>query len=207
MALLYLVRHGVAEEAVGRAVGRSNLPLAPAGALAIARLAARWQGPPPDRLETSDLARAVASAAILERRWGLRAVLDPRLREMDFGRWDGWSWEEIHRRDPGELAAWGECWWEARTPEGEGFQDLTRRVVEWFEERFAHGPPPVTAAVVHAGSLRALLMALGGVSRQAAWDLRLDYARVTGFEVGSARRVETLFVNRKGWCAPEDSNL
>lgn len=131
---LYLVRHGTAEGAEGRAIGHTDLPLSETGRRAVERLAATWQGPPPDGLLSSPLARAAATASVLATAWGIPpAPPEPRLAEMSFGAWDGRLWDDIHATDGARLAAWADRWWQAPTPHGEGFADLARRVGEWWD--------------------------------------------------------------------------
>ena len=217
---LYLVRHGAAEGAEGRAVGESDLPLSADGRRAVARLAATWQGPPPDRLLTSPLARAAATADLLGAAWGIEpAPPEPRLAEMSFGAWDGRSWDEIHATDGVRFAAWADRWWQARTPDGESFADLERRVGEWWDEwrveplntasegeaAATHRPPGAprsTVAVTHGGPIRALLAAGLGVPREELWGLAVGVGRVTAIEIGTGEPPRVVFVDRPEFAAP-----
>ena len=204
---LHLVRHGAAEGAEGRAVGRVDLPLSAAGRAAVERLAASWQGPPPGRLVSSPLARADETAALLAAAWGLAPPQrEPRLAEMSFGDWDGRAWDEIHAADGTRLAAWGERWWQAATPGGESFADLVRRVTAWWDELWdepwgelpagEEGEAAVTVAVTHAGPLRALLGSRLGVPRDELWSLALGTARVTTVEAAPGAAARLLALDR-----------
>jgi alpha-ribazole phosphatase len=189
---LYLVRHGKVEGADGRAVGHLDLPLSALGARTIEALASTWHGPAPDRLFTSDLRRAVESAQILATRFEVAPIADPRLRELSFGDWEGFSWDEIHRQFGRSLAAWGERWWELAPPGGETFDDLSRRVLAWLHEQ---EKDEVVVAVVHGGSLRALLAALLNLPRDEIFSLQLDHAHVTALLIERECSV-ALFVNQ-----------
>lgn len=210
---LHLVRHGVAAGAEGRCVGRTDLPLAAAGRPALGRLAAAWRpgGPPatparPPRLASSDLRRARESAAVLAAAWGLTepVAADPRLREMDFGAWDGRTWAELERDDGPAFGAWMAEWREARTPGGEGFGDVIARAAAWMRDAVgaarADGVADVVA-VAHAGSIRALLVHALELPRGAAFRVRVDHARVTALRVGdgaidsACRSAELLHAN------------
>lgn len=198
---LYLVRHGAAEGAEGRAVGRTDLPLSAEGRRAVERLTATWQWPPPDRLLTSPLARAAATADLLAAAWRIEpAPPEPRLAEMSFGAWDGRPWDEIHATDGARFAAWADRWWQARTPDGESFADLERRVGEWWDEwRAASAAPEVTVAVTHAGAIRALLAGRLGVSRARVWDQPLAIANVTAVDLRTGEAPRLIFVDRPGF--------
>jgi broad specificity phosphatase PhoE len=221
---LYLVRHGAALGAAGRAIGHSDPPLSARGRRAVERLAATWQGPPPDRLLTSPLARAAATASLLAAAWGAApARPEPRLAEMSFGAWDGRRWDEVHAADGERFAAWAERWWQAAAPDGEGFADLARRVGEWWDawreetvDGAMDGAPPGEAAgeagaagregpagsprstvvVTHAGPVRALLTSRLGVPHEGIWDVSIGLARVTAIDVAAGEPPRLVFLDR-----------
>jgi len=192
MKRLYLIRHGEAAGSDGRAVGHLDLPLSDAGRSQVEALAASWHHSTPDRLVASDLRRAADSARILSARIGGVLSLDPRLRELSFGEWEGLGWDEIHQRYPCQMAAWGERWWEVAPPGGETFAELSRRSLSWLQE-VPEGE--VVLAVGHGGSLRALLSALLGLSPKEVFDLRLDHAHVSAVAV-DGRSCELLCLNQ-----------
>ncbi|HUO87311.1 MAG TPA: histidine phosphatase family protein [Thermoanaerobaculia bacterium] len=199
---LYLVRHGAAEGAEGRAIGHTDLPLSASGRRAIERLTASWMGPPPDRLITSPLTRAGASAEILGAKWNLIPSTEPRLAEMSFGIWDGRSWDEIHVGDGERFAAWATHWWQAPTPGGEGFPGLIARTGEWLDSELAERSPRVTVAVTHAGPIRALLGGRLGVPVRELWEQQVGLARVSAVAAGRHHPPRLLFVDRPGFPAP-----
>ena len=193
MTRIYLLRHGLARGGEGRAVGQLDLPLSEGGAEQIRHLARTWHGPAPDRLFTSDLRRARESAGILAERFATVPTVDARLRELSFGAWEGQRWDEIHRRDRHHLAAWADRWWAVAPPGGETFARLCRRVAAWFREL---GDDGVVVAVLHAGSLRALLAEVVHTPRAALFDIRLDCGRVSAV-AGDRRGYELVSVNRR----------
>lgn len=186
---LYLVRHGEALGAEGRCVGHTDLPLAPGAHDALAQLAAEWPSPHPARIVSSDLTRARASAAVVAEVWGAATSIsvDARLREMDFGAWDGRTWAHVERDDSARFGAWMAEWQDARTPGGEGFGDVIARATAWLYEAVASARAAGVAEVVvvaHAGSIRALLVEALGLPRQRAFQLRVEHARVSVLYVG-----------------------
>ena len=91
--------------------------------------------------------------------------LDPRLKEIHFGSWEGLTWAEIRRRDPGGAAARDRSRWSYR-PEGAGAESyamLTARVAPVLDE-FRRA----TVVVAHGGVARAMLVALGHLDIRAA---------------------------------------
>lgn len=159
---LALVRHApTAWSAERRVQGHEDVPLSPEGE---AR-AARWRLPADlARLHAagqlgwaaSPLRRAVQTARLLG---ATTPVIEPRLIEMDYGTWQGLSFEEVDVRTR-------ETSWEHRIPAGESTADVLARVQAWLDE-VAEGPGPETwVAVTHGGVIRALLAAA------IRWDLR-----------------------------------
>lgn len=195
---IFLVRHGIAEGADGMAVGQVDLPLSTAGAASLERLATTWQGPPPDVLISSDLARAARSADVLAAAWGIDvAGRDPRLREMDFGDWDGLSFTEIRRRDGTIFDHWKDRWWDHAAPGGESMSDVATRSRAWLEERLRDGPG-TTVAVAHGGSIRTLLAHSLGMAGERVFHLHLDHGRVSSLGTGR-HGLEVFLVNATGF--------
>ena len=86
---VYLLRHGATEAtAEGRYSGRLDTPLSPAGRQALHRAAFS-----PQYVYVSPLRRAVETAAL----WFPEAkqIPVPELREMDFGLFEGRTWQEL----------------------------------------------------------------------------------------------------------------
>ncbi|MEZ0336052.1 MAG: cysteine-rich CWC family protein [Gemmatimonadales bacterium] len=183
---LLLVRHGAGESQEGRVIGHADPPLSERGRVEIERLVAST-GEPPTRLVTSDLRRARASADIFASRWKLEPVVDPRLRELDFGEWERCTWQELEREDPDRLAHWMRDWVRTPAPGGESFADLVARLSDWLEEwDRTDGPQGTTVVVAHAGSIRATLCRLLGVPLEEAFGFQVDYARVTALSLWGA---------------------
>ncbi len=175
---LVLVRHGHAQQAAGTCIGWTDLPLSRWGSDRIAALLADWHGVP-DELHTSDLVRAGSSAAIFASAWGLVPRADPRLREMNFGSWEGRAWDAVEQERgtpfPGSKASWIH----ERNPQGESFADLLIRVAGWKTEMLDGSVAARVAVMGHAGSLRALLCLLTGTPAERAFDFTVELARAT----------------------------
>ncbi len=90
MTTLLLVRHGETDwNAEGRLQGHTDRPLSDFGRRQAARLADELAGEEFDAIYASDLARARETAEIVAERLRLPVVLDPDLREKDWGTWEG----------------------------------------------------------------------------------------------------------------------
>jgi len=104
---LLLVRHGETDwNADGRLQGQTDRPLSDFGRRQARQLADELAGEELEAIYASDLSRARETAEIIGDRLGLATVLDPDLREKDWGTWEGLSAVE---RDRVEFVGSGGC--------------------------------------------------------------------------------------------------
>ena len=97
---IYLCRHGdTAWSEERRLAGRIDIPLVERGERNARQLGERLQGVRFDRVLASPLSRARRTLELAG--LGAGATLDERLLEMDFGRYEGRSVEEIRQERPG----------------------------------------------------------------------------------------------------------
>ena len=98
MTTLLLVRHGETDwNAEGRLQGHTDTPLNDYGRRQARTLADELAGEPIDAVYSSDLARARETAEIVGGRLGLTVVVDPGLREKNWGSWEGLTPAERER--------------------------------------------------------------------------------------------------------------
>jgi probable phosphoglycerate mutase len=149
MTTLLLVRHGETDwNAEGRLQGHTDRPLNDFGRRQAAALAERLAGEDIAAIYASDLARAKETAEIVGARLGLVVVVDPDLREKNWGTWEGLTSEE-------RLAV------EFEGETTEAHRTRTLRSVERIAERH---PGDRVLVVTHGGSLRRIQAAVSGVA-------------------------------------------
>ncbi len=185
-----LIRHGAtALNAQGRFQGQSDIALSHLGVAQAQILARVLAHDALDAVVASDLVRAVETARALAQAHGLPVKTDVRLREFDFGKWEGLTWSEIVARWP---AAGAHNVKEARSyaPEGgETFEAVCARVASFLEDSTSWGYRRL-AVVTHAGVLHALIRTALGKDFDAT-SLRFDNGSVTrlAMEGGRARLI------------------
>ena len=139
MTTLLLVRHGETDwNAEGRLQGQTDRPLSAYGRRQAKELAGELADEEFDAVYSSDLARARETAEIVGERLGLPVVLDPGLREKDWGSWEGLTGAERETVDfVGEST--------------ERHQERVLRALRRIAERHPGGRVLV---VTHGGSMR-----------------------------------------------------
>jgi len=157
---LAMIRHGpTAWTQEKRLQGRTDIPLSDAGRETVSQ----WRIPPPlDHYSwvCSPLSRARETAELL----GARDLeIEPRLTEMNYGKWEGSRLGDLRETLGGEMAEN-----EARgldfLPEGgEKPRDVQKRLTPWLLDVARNGHPIV--AVSHHGIIRALFSLATG------WDM------------------------------------
>jgi probable phosphoglycerate mutase len=176
MTLIAFIRHmPTVWNRQGRLQGRRDTPLDP-DAIPAWRLPAELAG---FRFLASPLARARETAA----RLGVAPLLDPRLTEMSWGRWEGHTLRELRARyaDIDELEAQG---LDFRTPGGESPRDVQARVAPLLAEVAAAGTP--VAAVTHKGVIRAVFALATGWNMLGKPPYRLDWSSAHLFRLDRA---------------------
>jgi broad specificity phosphatase PhoE len=153
---LILLRHGEPDEAFrDRCYGRLDPGLSPVGREQMRRT---WRlfSREPAAIYSSPRRRALESASL--RAAAVPAVtIDERLREMDFGAFEGLAYRDISARYPETYAEWMTRPTKARFPGGECFTAMTARVREALQGiRRTHAGQTV-AIVSHGGVNRIAL--------------------------------------------------
>ncbi len=136
------------------------MPLSVRGRDAARAIAETLHSEPFDRIYSSDLVRAAETARILGESRGADVTLDERLREFDFGHWEGLTWDEIIVANP-QLAGLGSTAVKLYAPEnGESFSEVRVRVASFLDDLTGQNRR-AAAVVTHAGVLHSIFSVLG----------------------------------------------
>lgn len=172
---LYLVRHPRPLIAPGVCYGQ--LDVAAEDSVPVAERLRR-ELPPELPVWSSPLQRCRTLAEVLQP----APRLDARLMELDFGAWEGRSWDDIARA---ELDAWAADIDGYAPPGGESPRRLQQRVLTFVDEL----PAGAHLLVTHAGVIRALLAAAAGETLAAALNRPApEYGSLTRLDYSSGSR-------------------
>lgn len=163
---MIFLRHPVPDSRPGLVYGRMDLGLGPGADVQIARaLEVTPKGLP---IISSPARRCLALATPLAARESAAVRQDERLWEMNFGDWEGLTWDEVPRdqSDP-----WFEDTQNLPPPGGESFAAVCTRV-----EAAVKDAPDGAIIVAHAGVIRAVKMVFLGQSFEEVFATEVPYA-------------------------------
>lgn len=165
---IVLVRHGEPEEGIGgRCYGRLDVALSARGREQVRRAQHLLSDVAFTTVYSSPRRRALESAGLLAA--GLACVaVDERLREIDFGIFEGLTYDDIARRFPEKYEEWMKRPTDVAFPGGETFAAMAARVRDVLDDLRRTHTNEVILVVSH-----------GGVNRVAlATALDLDLGRI-----------------------------
>lgn len=152
--IIDLLRHGAP---VGGVKYRGTLddPLAPEGWEAM--WATTRDHGPWDRILSSPLKRCAEFAMALGERLGIPATIEPALREMSFGAWEGKTSAEIMAEDRDQLTRFWKNPLENPPPGGDHLHDVQTRLRQVWHHTIDHIDGERVLIVAHGGVIRVLL--------------------------------------------------
>lgn len=174
MKNLYLIRHGETELNITKVYyGSTDCPLTQRGRKQSQGLALTFKNIKVDRVYTSPLIRAKDTADIIFSS-GQDLVIDSRLKEMDFGQWEGKHYTDLAGDETFEL--WQREWKNTPAPGGESFNDLTRRVEDFWQ--FLKKTTEDNVAIVgHNAVLMLLLPTILSLTPEQGWYFCFEQGR------------------------------
>ena len=159
---LILLRHGRTGLS-GRYVGSSDVPLSEEGQAQILALRPDLSAMKIDTLLASPMLRCTQSIDLLG--LGLPVQLDPDLREIDFGHWEGKTFAEIEAQDTELVQHWASGTDDFCFPGGEATARFTRRM-DAVKNRLLAANAKTLLLVTHGGVIRSLICGLLGLSQR-----------------------------------------
>jgi len=177
MSRVFFIRHAETEMA-GRFCGHSDPGLNARGREQLRDLVQLLSDESIDQVYSSDLRRARSTAEAIAAK---RVLLRPALREIDFGRWEGLSWQQVEQADPEYAREWIAAFPHLPAPAGESFHAFETRILAELNQLLGENRGPI-AVVTHAGVLRVVLRHLFSCSNQEAWQQTRSYCCVMPYE-------------------------
>jgi len=183
LSRLLLVRHGNTElNSAERYWGNTDVKLSETGLRQAEWLSDRLATDRIDTIYSSDLSRASTTAEIIASKHRLDVITCAELREMNFGKLEGLTFNEISRLYPEVTELWLQRSLKLKCPGGESLDELNSRVSQFVNRLKKHAAQETILIVAHNGPLRSLVCHLLGVGSEHRWQFRLDLASLTILE-------------------------
>jgi alpha-ribazole phosphatase/probable phosphoglycerate mutase len=161
---VWLIRHGQPhEQGRQRCYGSLDVGLSEIGRSQMAQVAEHLKAEPMAAIYTSPRSRAVESARILAAAADRPVEIAADFHEIDFGDFEGLTYDEIAGQFPGLFRQWMETPTEVQFPNGECFAQMRLRVLRSFHTILSKWNGQTIAIVSHGGVNRILI----------AWALRM----------------------------------
>ncbi|WP_274425501.1 histidine phosphatase family protein [Chelativorans sp. YIM 93263] len=180
---LYIVRHGRTDwNAEQRLQGQADTDINEVGRAQADRngdrLARLVDDPQAFTYIASPLRRTCETMQRIRSRMGLPPegyATDPRLKEVHFGDWQGFTYVELEAREPGCTDARTKAKWHFLPPgdNAENYEILTERVASWFKD--VQRP---TICVTHGGVIRAIFHLIGKMPVDEAAEAHIPQDRI-----------------------------
>ncbi len=178
MKELILIRHGESLHAGTRYIGRTDTPLTPFGHEQAEALSRRLSETALDALFASPALRARETVRPLLSEQAIEAVIDADLQEIDFGAWEGMSFDEIQAQAHERVTVWAENRMDFVFPNGESLDAFWKRVCR-AGDRLAAAPGKRIAVVTHGGVIRYLLCYFLGLAPEQHRIFQIDLGSIT----------------------------
>ncbi|WP_338768708.1 alpha-ribazole phosphatase family protein [Bernardetia sp. ABR2-2B] len=103
-----------------------------------------------------------------------------KLKEMNFGDWELKKWNEINEE---ELKVWTDNFVTEFAPNGESFEILNERVIDFWQKNIKSQKGKIAFIVCHAGVIRSILCYALEIPLQRAFSVSIDYGSISKLKV------------------------
>ena len=150
---IYLIRNTPPAIDKGTCYGHTDIDVSPDFEEEFSKMLPDFTNLNIDKVYSSTLKRSSKPALKIADRLKIPVKLDSRLKELNYGLWEMQKWEQIH---PTELNIWMQDFVNLRTPNGESYIELYKRVNDFLNSNDLRN----SLIVSHAGSIRSILCSL-----------------------------------------------
>ena len=125
-----------------------------------------------DVLFCSPLKRTKQTADILFPK--KKAIFEPRLKELNFGKWEGLKYKEIMEKYGTAYSKWISDPFNLHPPQGESLLDLQKRCVNFLEFVLKNFKHKKIGIISHAGPIKIMLLYIKKRGQEKFWDIPVE---------------------------------
>jgi len=169
---LYLVRHGESEYNAKKIIqGHIDTFLTPKGIFQARLAGEQLKKYNIEKIYTSDLRRAYQTATVIGDILGIEPIVDERIREMHFGKWEGLAYEIIYENHIESWHSWLKNPVACPLPTQEDFEEFEKRLKDFINEIKSKNEENILI-VGHGGSIQGIICMETGIGFENIWGLR-----------------------------------
>lgn len=173
MTRVILVRHArTSWNDQGKYGGHTDISLDELGKEQIQKVAQRLNKYPVKAVYASDLQRAYETALSIAQAHDLQVEKFGDLREINFGQWEGKTYNEIVSQQQELMEAWLKDPFNTRIPDGETMTEMQKRVVGCLLSIIARHPDETIVIVTHAGPIWTIISHIIEVPLHYYWRIK-----------------------------------
>jgi len=180
---LLLLRHGdIGEQYRDRYIGSTDVSMSPRGHQQVMAVLALLRKGEPCQCISSPMKRCRETAAVIMEAADMKFTVDPDLREIDFGQWEGMTFDEIQEAFPDQTDRWAEFNADFSFPEGEKIADFQARIIG-VAHRLETYPADTIVVCTHGGVIRLLICHFLGLQPWQYILFKVKHASLTTIEL------------------------
>lgn len=130
----------------------------------------------------SDLCRAFATAESIANKHNLQVAAIPELREINFGQWEGLTYDNINNQWSDIMAKLFTHPDEIEIPDGETFREVKERATIALSKLIQKHPNETIVVVSHGGTIRTILCAVLNIHLNHLWSIKQDNTAINILE-------------------------
>ena len=184
---LYLIRHGECSGNKGSYIGSgSDISINSLGIDQLRKLSSDLKNIIESEstiIYSSSLKRSVESSSILSRELGISLNIDSRLNEINFGIWEGLTYNQIMEGWSDIATIWYNNPFDITPPNGEPFRDFFNRVDSFFKELKELKTYKNIVLVTHGGVIQILSTIINNDSINNRWKYNIKRGEFTSFQI------------------------
>ena len=180
---LLFLRHGdIGEQYQDRYIGSTDVSMSPLGHQQVRAVRSLLRKEKTCNCISSPMRRCRETAAVVMETADMDFIVDPDLREIDFGRWEGMTFNEIQKAFPGEMDRWAELKADFAFPGGEKIADFRSRITSAARRLEAHAADTIVVCT-HGGVIRFLICHFLGLRARQYILFKVQHASLTTIEL------------------------
>lgn len=130
----------------------------------------------------SDLCRALVTAECIAKKHNVQVTAIPELREINFGQWEGLTYDKINNQWSEIMAKLFTHPDEIQIPDGETFRAVKERATAALAKLVTQHPNETIVIVSHGGTIRTILCAILNIHLNYLWKIKQDNTAVNMLE-------------------------